>query len=45
MKAAICSVAMLGLLSAPLSSAAQSKLYLDLRAGVNRNDAEGAYFG
>lgn len=36
---------MLGLLSAPLSSAAQSKLYLDLRAGVNRNDAEGAYFG
>jgi len=27
------------------SGSAQSKLYLDLRAGINRNEAEGVYFG
>ncbi|OGX87635.1 hypothetical protein BEN47_00225 [Hymenobacter lapidarius] len=32
-------------LSLPKTGHAQSKLYLDLRAGINHNSAEGAYFG
>lgn len=33
-----------GLLSQPYSSVAQSKLYLDLKVGINHNAAEGVYF-
>ena len=35
---------LLWLLSFPKESQAQSKLYLDLRAGINYTFAEGAYF-
>jgi hypothetical protein len=35
----------MGLLAASRSGSAQSKLYLDLRAGANFTFAEGAYFG
>ena len=36
---------LLSLLGLPKHTHAQSKLYLDLRAGINYTFAEGAYFG
>ena len=36
---------LLSLLGLPKHTHAQSKLYLDLRAGINHNFVEGAYFG